>query len=259
MVRTVNETLADNASMERPSLVVELVGPAGAGKTALLRTLSQRNKKILTGARPQVRRVGHIPFFVRNVLLLLPTFLHLYQHNSRWLTRREFAWMAILKGWPHVLGQEVSNEGTVVVLEHGPVFILANLLYFGPESLKGRSAEKWWRSMYTHWASILDMVVWLDASETILLERIRARNKWHRVKEKSEPEVFKFLSRYRAAYEQVISELTADGGGPKVLRFDTSQQSLDEIVNRILAEFGMKDGEEKSCVGMPAEPIEGEP
>jgi len=152
--------------------------------------------------------------------------------------------MAILKGWDHVLGRGVSNHGTVIVLDQGPVFLLAQLHCFGPESLRSQSAEKWWNGTYKQWADILDIVVWLDTSDSILMERIRTRGKGHLVKGRSEAEVFEFLARYRVAYEQVISVLKANASGPKVLRFDTAQEPLDEIVSRVVVACGLKDSEQ---------------
>ncbi len=151
--------------------------------------------------------------------------------------------MAILNGWHHLLRRRVANDGKVVVLDQGPVFMLTQLHMLGPESLRSRSANKWWEGVYRQWAATLDMVVYVDTSDTQLLARICARDKWHVMKEKAEPEIFQFLALYRVAYEQVISMLTSNHSNPKVLQFDTAQESLDGIVNRLLGEFGLKDGE----------------
>jgi shikimate kinase len=244
MVTGMNSSPADNTIMERPLRVVELVGAAGAGKTSLIQALSRRSRRILIGAPPDVRAVASIPFYVRNILLLMPTLLRVHQHNSRRLTRREIAWMAMLKGWDDVMARGLSSDGTVIVLDQGPVFLLAQLHWFGPESLRSQSAKEWWDRTYKQWADILDVVVWLDASDPILVERIRTRDKWHLVKEQPEPDVIEFLARYRAAYEQVISVLTGNGSGPKVLRLDTAREPLDKTVNRVLVACGLKDSEE---------------
>lgn len=245
MVKTVSNAGTYNIIVKKPSLVVELVGPAGAGKTTLSQALSRHSDSILVSKPPFIQRVVDTPFFVRHGLLLVPTLLRIFKNkgNGRCPTLREIAWMAILKGWHNLLQRGVANDGMIVVLDQGPVFMLAQLHMFGPESLRSRSANKWWEGVDRQWAATLDMVVYVDTSDTHLLERIYARDKWHVMKEKAEPEISQFLAHYRVAYEQVISSLTSNHSSPKVLRFDTARESLDGIVNRLLGEFGLKDGE----------------
>ena len=97
--------------------------------------------------------------------------------------------------------------------------------------------------MLKQWASALDMVIWLDAPDAILVERIRARSKWHLVKEKPEQVANKFLARFRTSYDQIIARLTANCG-PRVLRFNTKQESLDQIVDKALAAFDLLESNE---------------
>ena len=246
-----NEPPADYIPINRdkPHLIVELVGPAGAGKTTLAQALNQCSRNTLISIPPYFRRIEHIPFFARNTLLLSPTLLHLYfTKDGRWLTPKEMAWMVTLKGWHRALGRQASHNGTITLLDQGPVFMLAWLYGFGPKNLRGQSAKKWWSSTSKQWADTLDMVIELDTSDTILLERIRTRGKWHSVKGQSEAEVFEFLAHWRAAYEQVLSALTADGRGPKVFHFDSARQSLDEIVNRVRVLLGFTDYNDKIVV-----------
>lgn len=236
-----NKVLADNTIVGRSPLVVEMCGPAGAGKTTLLRALSQCNQVFVEGAHLRVRRIGHIPFFLSNALLLLPAFLS-HHRNSRCFTWDEIKMMVCLKGWPHVLRRQASNNGTVTVLDHGPVFQLTRLHAFGPEKINSQSFEEWWDSMLKQWATIMYMVVWLDAPDAVLLERIHTRNRWHIIKGKSGQEACEFLGRYRTSYEHIISALTAEGG-PQVLRFDTDQKSVDQIVDKVLAAFNSESNE----------------
>jgi hypothetical protein len=218
--------------------VVEVVGAAGVGKTTLCQALNCYNEHIRLNNFPDVRKLADAPFFVRNALQLAPPLLRLYQYNSRQLSRREFAWMLILNGWPMVLHKEVKNNNTVIILDQGPVYLLAEMSEFGPPYLKSQNAQKLWRKYYCRWAAILDMIVWLDAADMDLLERIRTRDQEHIVKDAPAPSVFKFLARYRTAYERVIAILTANAAGPRILRFDTSRERPDEIVSRLLVELG---------------------
>lgn len=241
MVTLVNKGRPDHTIIKRTQLVVEVVGPAGAGKTTLARALNQCSERILMRTPPYFRRVRDVPFFIRNTLPSLLTFPHLYDSNgSRRLTLHELALVVILSGWQRVLRQ-TSKKYQIVILDQGPIFMLAELYAYGPENLKSQSAQKWWGTMCRQWSATLDLVVHLDTLDTHLIERILTRPKGHVIKGKNKPEAFKFLDRYRWAYEQVISMLTANEDSLRVVRFDTAQESLDGIVNRLLAEFALKE------------------
>lgn len=245
MVTTVSKPQNDSTALDKPTPVVELVGPAGTGKTTLLQTLCQHSESVLVAAFPRVRRLEHISFFVKNAVFLWPTLLRA-RRNGQWLTRQEIVMIAILKGWHYVLARQASRNGGIIVLDPGPVFLLSWLSEFGSEGLRCWSSEKWWDSMIKQWADALDAVVHLDAPDNVLRERINARGKPHTVKGKPEQEMREFLARWRASIEAVISRLTVDGG-PRVIRFDTAQESPDQIVEHFLAAFGLEpSGEERS-------------
>ena len=141
--------------------------------------------------------------------------------------------MIYLKGWRYVLGRQASSNDIVTVLDLGPVFRLARLREFGPEITKSQRFEKWWNNVLCQWATLLDLIIWLDAPNAVLLERIHARKRWHAIKDQSEQGAYEFLARYRTCYEEIIAAL-ASYGGSKVLRFDTSRESLQEVAERVL-------------------------
>lgn len=226
------EMLSNNAIKQGPPLIVELVGLAGAGKTTLSRALTQRDDKIMVAADLELRKKEHIPIFVGHVLFLLPIFIRRCR-SSRWFTWDEIKAMVYLKAWPRVLRQQGSNNGTVILLDHGPVFKLATLLAFGPDKLRCEDFEKWWNSMFKQWACTLDMVIWLDAPDTLLVERINSRSQRHVIKGQSEQEASKFLARYRTSYEQILAKLRANGG-LTLLQFNTNQASIEQIVDEVL-------------------------
>lgn len=221
-----------NRKKQNTPLVVELVGLAGSGKTTLAKCLGQYYKKILIGPELELRKFKNIPIFAAQAPSLMPILLQRCP-SSRWFTWDEIKAMAYLNGWHRMLSQQSMSNITTIILDHGPVFKLATLNAFGPERLKGQGVESWWDKMFEQWAQILDIVIWLEAPNAILRERINSRAQKHYVKEKSEPEVNRFLAKYRKSYEQILAKLKAHNG-LSILKFDTNSTTLDQIVNNIL-------------------------
>lgn len=214
-------------------VIMELVGPAGAGKTTLSRALSQREKDIVLGPDIELRKVSHIPVFIRSIPSSLPLFFD--QHKShRQPTWTELKDIAYLEGWTEVLKRMPSSNGKIVLLDQGPVFRMATLYGFGPTLLKSEESKTWWHNLYKQWASALDLIIFLDTSDTILMERINTRTKKHDIRGKSELETQKYLMQYRMSFKDVLTELSLCDG-PTVLEFDTSKISIEKIADEVLA------------------------
>ena len=226
-----------NGSRSGKTRVVEIVGPAGAGKTTLYQALESFNETIRLGNFPDVHKAADASFFILNGFQLIPNLLWLYRPNSRQLTRREFAWMSILYGWSDLLQKESRYNNKVILLDQGPVYLLAEMWLFGPEYLRQKAAERLWQDLYDHWGNTLDMVIWLDAADDILLDRIRNRQQDHIVKAETVEVVNKFLDRYRTEYEYLLSILTTKNAGLKILKFDTRWQKPQDIVNQFMSEL----------------------
>ena len=213
--------------------VVEVIGPAGAGKTTLCEMLSRDHTSIYLNNFPDVRKLSSAPFFIWNVLQISPTLLDLAQHTNQKLSRREFAWLSILHGWSGVLRKDLKNNKTIL-LDQGPVYLLTELYESNPGFLQSQAAEMMQRKIYERWAKTLDVIVWLDATDKCLLERINSRQKNHPIKNEAAEVVYKFLSRFRNAYEQIIPNLSAYNPELTILRFDTTQKEPAQIANQLL-------------------------
>jgi deoxyadenosine/deoxycytidine kinase len=224
--------LRNNRFRQEDIVVVELVGPAGAGKTTLSQVLVQCSEKIVVGAEISLRNKEHLLVFLQNFHSVLPI-LMARNESGRSFTWDEVKAMAYLKGWPRILRQQVARRNIIVLLDQGPIFKLATLYAFGPERLRSQAFKKWWNDMFEEWAVLLDMVVWLDAPNPVLEKRINYRDQRHAVKGRPEPEAREFLEQYRTSYEQMLARLTADGG-PILFQFDTSQTSIEQIAENVL-------------------------
>jgi thymidylate kinase len=218
--------------------IVEIVGPAGAGKTTLCQILNNYQELIQLTDFPDVHQVGNAPFYIRHGLGLVFPLARLYQRTSRQLSRREFAWLSVMRGWASILEKEAKKSSKVILLDQGPVYLIAEMQELGPKYLGSPKAEKFWQFLYYQWANTLDMVVYLDTDDKNLLERIRYRGQEHIMKSEQASTVFDFLAGYRRAYERILAILEANTTNLQVLRFDTSKMTSQEIADRLLAQFG---------------------
>lgn len=226
-----NETTNAQAAIQAP-LVVELLGPAGVGKTTLARAVRERHEHVAPDIDARLAKVDKLPFVIRNTCSLLPGHLLHYRHG-RWFNRRETRSMAYLEAGLRLLERDPPAGNAIVILDHGPIYRLAFLREFGPAVTTGHTYQRWWRDLLRRWAARLDLVISLDAPNPVLQNRIRARSSWHSIKDRSELEADEILNRYRTAFERTIAEaLTLDH--VQLLRFDTSRRSTEEIAAELL-------------------------
>lgn len=218
------------------SLRVELVGPAGAGKSTLSTSLIRQ----LHGAPGTIWGLPVLPLLL-NGAQLVPTF------TSLWIQSRSPLWqetrhMVRLRTLQRALRQAAPPSDEVLVFDEGPVFALAWLRGFGHEALRQPPSAEWWRTALREWASIMDAVVVLDAPDQLLAARIRARPHPHEVKEYPDPEIARWMARFRQALDWVLTEM-ARNGGPPVVRLSSQEEPPDRIAERVVNELrGMPRG-----------------
>jgi shikimate kinase len=217
--------LVTDPTTGRP-LLVELVGPAGAGKSAVRRAISELDPSAQPGLPISWQR-SLLPV-LREGLGMVSEGLELlkYQQPSWWLTMRHLLRVRALER----VFAGARAPATTILLDEGPVYGLCRvLLELGFGTTTGITAPPLvWRRSLGRWMGELDLVVWLDAPDDVLTQRIRERPKEHRVKQSFDSEAHEFLRRYRAAYMDVLGRLRNDGK-LTVVEMDTGRRSVADV------------------------------
>lgn len=144
-----------------------------------------------------------------------------------------------LEFWLRELSGRWDRETASVLYDHGPFFRLAAIEEFGPPSSAG--LRDWWESMREAWSAAIDLVIWLDAPDSLLLERIRIRDRAHPCKKMSDTDASAWLGRYRAGFESSFTVLQ-QRRPTALVRIDTSSMSPNEIAESLIDLVGKPDG-----------------
>lgn len=214
-----------------PPVVVELVGPAGVGKSALADRLLARRDVV----RASVWNLPR-PLLVESALRSFPVIVRFCFATRSW-PREELKQIVRLNAL-RLFVRRIAGP-RFVVLDEGPVFALSWLRVFGHRRLQNGRAEPWWRATYAAWAALLDRLVLLDAPEPVLTSRIRGRDKPADVFcEMTDDEIRNVVGRYRVAMERVLGGLARAGGPPAVTlaTTETTPGRLGEAILELLAE-----------------------
>jgi hypothetical protein len=212
------------------AVVVELVGPAGAGKTTLAHGVSAVDTTVRSGLSlwglPRRR-------LLRSAMALLPTILSATINRSR-LRAGEIGQIIRLGALRGVVKDE-SSQHRIILLDEGPVFALTWLDVFFARN-GDRVPAAWRRRVVAEWATLLDVVVFIDASDITLANRIRTPEKPHMVKGLPDAEIFGFAAGFRRAFERAIGEF-AQAGHLVVDTLHTDAGPLDEHTAHLMSKL----------------------
>ncbi len=214
------------------SKIIEIIGVAGTGKTTITRTLIQNNKDYLIEELPPVRSIKLFPFFVFNFVRTVPLIINLQNQMDRSFSSREITWLVILNSWQKILK---TRKKKVVFVDQGPIFLIASLIGLDPEiSDKSLNYESW-KPLLKRWANQLDAIIYLDADDSDLIQRINQREKEHLVKGKSSDQIQKFLAHNRGLYNTLLEIVQNNNPQLKIFSLNSSQLPLAVLVNDLLS------------------------
>ena len=205
--------------MSGDRLTVEIVGVAGSGKSTLARALrSDYGCRIADSLH--TRLPTHWPYVLHGLPGLSPL-VAASMRDRPMLSWDELKFVLYVSEWHRFLRAERDHRPGAIVLDQGPIFALACLLWGRKPVTHSMRFELWQRRMVERWSLELDAIVLLDAPDDTLLTRIDDRTQRHDVKGASRPAGLELVERHRDAYGRVLERIE-DLGRPRLLRYDTA-------------------------------------
>lgn len=211
-------------------MIVELVGPAGAGKSTLAQNVHRADSSVHVGLSlwglPRRRLIA-------GAIGLIPTIVGAAARKRR-LRWREIAQMIRLDALRRVLRRTKARKRGIILLDEGPVFGISWLdLAFAKRG--AMAPEKWRRRSLRKWAGLLDTVILLDAQDATLAGRIRTRAKRHRMMNGTDRAIQRFANDFREAFEKVVTELAESDQARVVVDQVRTDGRLDRSATRLRA------------------------
>lgn len=214
---------------------IEIVGVAGSGKSTLTRTLHERYAGFRIGDSLHTRVPSHWPYVAHSVPRLLPLVVRTVRNRPA-LSWDELKFVMYVLEWNRFLRSAREYHAGVTVLDQGPIFALACLLWGQKPMTRSEPFQAWVNEMLERWSFELDAIVWLVAPDHVLLERINSREQRHAAKEKSVLEGLELINLHRRSYGQLLDQVVRLGR-PRLLCFDTSVLSAVEIAGELAEIF----------------------
>ena len=208
--------------------IIELIGPAGAGKSAVAEELARMPGVLCTS-------IWRVPLaeLAWATVCTIPSGAMLMR-RARAPLSRELRHVARLRALLNFLDRDALSAFTHVVLDEGAIYTLAWLQVIGHHVFNDQRTQSWRHYIAGLWAAQLDEVVRLDAPDAILAQRLRSRAKLHVLSNAPDRAVTAFSMRYRSAFAATLGLVQRHGRF--VLRdFRTDRWSPAEIAQQIIS------------------------
>ncbi len=217
---------------------IEILGVAGAGKSTLAARLAG-GAGVEMAEFIHTRRPSHLLEVVRAIPRLFPILSAGLVRSPR-ISWPEWKLLVYVTRWRSFLERRTPS-GTVLLFDQGPLYALVRLEAEGKPFTTRPAFERWRDEMVEGWADELSLVIFLDAPDAVLWDRINVRLQDHKAKGEEAKEGLRFIARYRRSFESLLGTVEALGG-PQVVRFDTGSTTAAEIAERVDAVLGRQRG-----------------
>ncbi len=216
----------------RGGAVIELLGAPGAGKSGLADALAALDGVVVVKDHTR----GDLPSLAWSMARSLPIVVAPPPDIDR---RRWAAWAARVTAAGHVAAHRIGEGAKTVVFDQGPAYTLVRML----QMCSRQQGNEWWSQRCAETASLLDLVVLVDADPDVLAERVRGRDKIHAADQLADASLLTYLDTERRACHQVADALARDGA--EVIRVITSDVPLEVEAETVLAALQKRDRREE--------------
>lgn len=234
MEPSLSRPVADDAVSPRAlPRAIELVGPAGSGKSSLRRGLAAREQgDFQSGSLRERTTAGAL------LSAVCTTGLPFLTQARRMPGRRLYRYRIMLQLQSYGNAFQRRRHGDpVTVFDQGPVYLLSILhRALRPDGHNSITFQRFWDRTLTHWAGRIDLIVVLDAPDVVLHERIRQRGSHHRLVDRSIDSATRAFERGRRSRAAVLTAMCERNPAIRVLQVGSHATSPDELVRAIANE-----------------------